>query len=30
MVDGGFRVPEMPFAAEIGPEDSAQELVMGL
>jgi hypothetical protein len=30
MVDGDFRVPDLPLAAEISPEDSRQELFMGL
>jgi hypothetical protein len=29
-VDGDFRVPDLSFAAGIGPEDSLQELFMGL
>jgi hypothetical protein len=30
MVDGDFRVPDLPFAARIGPEDFLQELFMSL
>jgi hypothetical protein len=30
MVDGDFRVPDLPFAAEIGPEDSLCRLFMAL
>jgi hypothetical protein len=30
MVDGDFRVPDLSLAAEIGPEDSLQELFMRL
>jgi hypothetical protein len=30
MVDGDFRVPDLPSAAEIGPEDSFGELFIAL
>jgi hypothetical protein len=30
MVDADFRVPDLPFVAKIGPEDSLQELFMRL